>query len=71
MIPNIFIQNWSNHVKWQTPTQIEQDLIISRALVDLYNDPHIKDALVFRGGTESLGDNMTTIIETERLILRT
>ena len=51
MIPNIFIQNWSNHVKWQTPGQIEQDLIISRALVDLYNDPHIKDALVFRGGT--------------------
>jgi hypothetical protein len=41
MIPNIFIQNWSNHVKWQTPAQIEQDLIISRALVDLYNDPHI------------------------------
>lgn len=51
MIPNIFIQNWSNHVKWKTPDQIEQDLIISRALVDLYNDPHIKDALVFRGGT--------------------
>ena len=51
MIPNIFIQNWSNHVKWQTSAQIEQDLIISRALVDLYNDPHIKDALVFRGGT--------------------
>ena len=44
MIPNIFIQNWSNHVKWQTPVQIEQDLIISTALVDLYNDPHIKDA---------------------------
>ncbi len=27
MIPNIFIENWSNHVKWQTPAQIEQDLI--------------------------------------------
>jgi len=51
MIPNIFIQNWSNHVKWQTSGQIEQDLIISRALVDLYNDPYIKNALVFRGGT--------------------
>lgn len=51
MIPDIFIQNWSNHVKWKTPAQIEQDLIISRALVDLYNDPHIKDALLFRGGT--------------------
>ena len=31
--------------------QIEQDLIISRALVDLYNEPRIKDALIFRGGT--------------------
>jgi len=51
MIPNIFIQNWSNHVKWQTPAQIEQDLIITRALIDLYNHTHIKEALVFRGGT--------------------
>lgn len=30
---------------------IEQDLIISRALVCLYNDSKIKDRLVFRGGT--------------------
>jgi predicted nucleotidyltransferase component of viral defense system len=51
MIPNIFIENWSKHVKWQTPAQIEQDLIISRALIALYNEAHIKDALVFRGGT--------------------
>lgn len=30
--------------------QIGQDLIISRALVDLYNDPHIREALMFGGG---------------------
>ncbi len=30
---------------------VEQDLVISRALVCLYNDPTIKDSLVFRGGT--------------------
>jgi len=24
---------------------------IKRALIDLYNDPHVKDALAFRGGT--------------------
>ena len=30
---------------------IEQDLIISRALVCLYSDPKIRDSLVFRGGT--------------------
>lgn len=51
MIPEIFIENWRKAVPWQVIEQIEQDLIISRALVDLYNDHHVKDALVFRGGT--------------------
>ena len=51
MIPEDFIENWRKAVPWQMNEQIEQDLIISRALVDLYNDPHIKKALVFRGGT--------------------
>jgi len=51
MIPEIFIEQWRNSAKWQTLAQIEQDLVISRALVDLYSDPHVKDALVFRGGT--------------------
>jgi len=51
MIPEIFIENWRKTVPWQMIEQTEQDLIISRALVDLYTDPHIKDALVFRGGT--------------------
>lgn len=51
MIPENFIERWRNSVKWRTLPQIEQDLVISRALVDLYNDPYIKDALVFRGGT--------------------
>ena len=30
---------------------VEQDLVISRALVYLYNDPKIKNSLIFRGGT--------------------
>ena len=51
MIPENFIEQWRNSVKWRTLPQIEQDLVISRALVDLYNEPYIKDALVFRGGT--------------------
>ncbi len=51
MIPEIFIERWRKFVKWQTPSQVEQDLIISRALVELYNEPHIREALVFRGGT--------------------
>ena len=51
MIPENFIEQWRSSVKWRTLPQIEQDLVISRALVDLYNEPYIKDALVFRGGT--------------------
>ena len=51
MIPEIFIEQWRNVAKWQTPAQVEQDLIISRVLVELYRDPHIQESLVFRGGT--------------------
>jgi len=51
MIPESFIESWRVNAGWQTLAQVEQDLVISRALIDLYNEPHIKDTLVFRGGT--------------------
>lgn len=51
MIPEIFVENWRKYVPWQTSAQVEQDLIISRILVELYHNTYIKDALVFRGGT--------------------
>lgn len=51
MISEIFLENWRKTVPWKMDEQIEQDLLISRALVEMYNDPHIKDVLVFRGGT--------------------
>ena len=51
MIPEVFIENWRKIVPWQMNEQIQQDLMISRALIDLYNEPHVKEALVFRGGT--------------------
>ena len=51
MIPESFIEDWRTQVKWQTLAMIEQDLIISRALICLYKDPKIKSSLIFRGGT--------------------
>lgn len=51
MISMDYIEDWRKKVPWQMSEQIEQDLMISRALVELYNDPHIKETLVFRGGT--------------------
>ncbi|MBA2651998.1 MAG: hypothetical protein H0U73_07020 [Tatlockia sp.] len=45
----LFIQRWRQNAEWQTLAQVEQDLVISRALVNLYNEPHVREALVFRG----------------------
>lgn len=42
---------WRKYVPWVNPAQVEQDLIISRALVDIYNHPILKNELTFRGGT--------------------
>lgn len=51
MIPRNFIDQWAAQVPWQQKTMVEQDLIISRALVDLYNNDLVRKNLVFRGGT--------------------
>ncbi len=52
MIPQAVLTYWrENHAPWTGDDQVEQDLIISRALVDLYSDKLIADSLAFRGGT--------------------
>ncbi|STX39734.1 nucleotidyl transferase AbiEii/AbiGii toxin family protein [Legionella feeleii] len=51
MIPTRFITQWRAVAPWTFEHQIEQDLIISRALVELFNDPVITSAVAFRGGT--------------------
>lgn len=51
MIPAQNIVAWGNRVPWADQRQVEQDLIISRALVDIFTDPVLREALRFRGGT--------------------
>lgn len=51
MIPAQNIVAWGNVVPWADQRQIEQDLIISRALIELFSDEMLRDALRFRGGT--------------------
>ena len=51
MIPAQNIVAWGNLVPWTDARQIEQDLIISRALVEIFSDPMLREALRFRGGT--------------------
>ena len=51
MIPAQNIVAWGNLVPWTDARQIEQDLIISRALVEIFSDPGLREALRLRGGT--------------------
>lgn len=51
MIPTAYIQAWSTKAPWPDARQIEQDLIICRALCDLFNAPALKGRIAFRGGT--------------------
>jgi len=51
MIPEAFIIEWSAQAPWQSNEQIEQDLILSRSLIEIYNDPYLNEDLAFRGGT--------------------
>ena len=51
MIPAMNIIAWSQHAPWAEQRQVEQDLIISRALVELFSDPFLAQELRFRGGT--------------------
>lgn len=51
MIPRAYINAWRSVVPWQMNEQVEQDLIISRALVNIFSDDFLKQKLAFRGGT--------------------
>jgi len=45
------VQEWSSIAPWPDPSQIEQDLIICRALCDLFNSADLEEKIAFRGGT--------------------
>jgi predicted nucleotidyltransferase component of viral defense system len=51
MIPRDYITEWRAYVPWVQDIQVEQDLVICRALIAIFSDPLLKDALAFRGGT--------------------
>lgn len=51
MIPQNFITKWSVSSPWAENKQVEQDLIICRALCSIYNDEFLAEHLAFRGGT--------------------
>ena len=51
MIPQPAIVEWGRRVRWPTEDQVEQDLLLSRLIVEIASDGYLRDELVFRGGT--------------------
>ncbi len=51
MIERDFIVAWRQHAPWPTDAQVEQDLVLSRALIEMFNHPLLSRELAFRGGT--------------------
>jgi predicted nucleotidyltransferase component of viral defense system len=51
MIAENILETWREKAPWPLLGQVEQDLIISRALVELYNNDYLKTRIAFRGGT--------------------
>lgn len=50
-IPELAITEWRSVVPWIDVKQVEQDLIICRALVAIFSDDFLSERLAFRGGT--------------------
>jgi len=51
MIQRNAIIEWRETAPWQELRYVEQDLVISRSLVSIYQDEYLSSKLAFRGGT--------------------
>ncbi len=51
MIPQAFIDAWRASAPWSNAALVEQDLVVSRAIVSIFSVPELRQALAFRGGT--------------------
>lgn len=51
MIPRAHITAWRAKAPWSTDEQIEQDLVLCRAVTEIFSDELISRELALRGGT--------------------
>jgi predicted nucleotidyltransferase component of viral defense system len=51
MIAKDYITEWREHAPWISDAHVEQDLVISRALIEIFRVEELARRLAFRGGT--------------------
>jgi len=51
LIPQAFITEWQARAPWPQPAQVEQDLILSRLMIEIATRAPLAEEFVMRGGT--------------------
>lgn len=51
MIPQANITAWRSNAPWPDDAQVEQDLVLTRAVIQLFSDPALAGKIAMRGGT--------------------
>lgn len=51
MIPQANITAWRTHAPWGDDAQVEQDLVLTRSLIELFSEPVLAGRIALRGGT--------------------
>lgn len=51
MIQQAYIKAWRAVAPWQDDAQVEQDLVLSRAVVAIFQQPDLAKQVALRGGT--------------------
>jgi predicted nucleotidyltransferase component of viral defense system len=51
MLPRRYIEEWKEFAPWPEDAQVEQDLVIEKAIAELFSGPFLQERLAFRGGT--------------------
>ena len=54
MIPQADVSTWRENAPWATDAQVEQDLVLSRALVEIFSEEIVRSHLAFRGERHSI-----------------
>lgn len=51
MIPQSYIDAWRSEAPWSSDLQVEQDLVLARAVAELFGDDRARELVAMRGGT--------------------
>jgi predicted nucleotidyltransferase component of viral defense system len=51
VIPQAHITAWRSTAPWADDAQVEQDLVLARAVIELFSNHRLKDRFALRGGT--------------------